>query len=99
LGEDLLVVPAGDRAMEVVNFPLNVCGGIVRGTARPSLGLYLIALPVGVALGFRAGLGLEGLLAGFLLGVLVVVILRMDWVAEAHKAASQHHLPHLTGQI
>jgi multidrug resistance protein, MATE family len=79
-----------------------VCGGIVRGTARPSLGLYavvggfyLIALPVGVALGFRAGRGLEGLLAGFLLGataslgVLVVVILRMDWTAEAHKATSR----------
>jgi multidrug resistance protein, MATE family len=88
--------------LEVVNFPLNVCGGIVRGTARPSLGLYavvggfyLIALPVGVALGFRAGRGLEGLLAGFLLGaaaslgVLVVVILRLDWTAEAHKATSR----------
>jgi MATE family multidrug resistance protein len=23
--------------LEVVNFPLNVCGGIVRGTARPLL--------------------------------------------------------------
>jgi MATE family multidrug resistance protein len=24
--------------LEVVNFPLNVCGGIGRGTARPLLG-------------------------------------------------------------
>ncbi|KAG2544368.1 protein DETOXIFICATION 56-like [Panicum virgatum] len=86
-------------ALEVVNFPLNVCGGIVRGTARPLLGMYavvagfyVVALPVGVALGFKARLGLEGLLAGFLVGaaaslaVLVAVIVRMDWAAEADKA-------------
>lgn len=85
--------------LEVVNFPLNVCGGIVRGTARPTVGMYavvggfyLVALPVGVALGFKAGLGIEGLLAGFLVGaaaslaVLVAVIARMDWTAEADKA-------------
>ncbi|KAL6636469.1 hypothetical protein ACP70R_024041 [Stipagrostis hirtigluma subsp. patula] len=85
--------------LEVVNFPLNVCGGIVRGTARPLLGMYavvggfyVVALPVGVALGFKARLGLEGLLAGFLVGaaaslaVLVTVIARMDWAAEADKA-------------
>ncbi|TKV90061.1 hypothetical protein SEVIR_9G003400v4 [Setaria viridis] len=85
--------------LEVVNFPLNVCGGIVRATARPLLGMYavvagfyLVALPVGVALGFKARLGLEGLLAGFLVGaaaslaVLVTVIVCMDWVAEADKA-------------
>ncbi|PAN43919.1 hypothetical protein GQ55_9G002900 [Panicum hallii var. hallii] len=86
-------------ALEVVNFPLNVCGGIVRGTARPLLGMYavvggfyVVALPVGVALGFKARLGLEGLLAGFLVGaaaslaVLVTVIVCMDWAAEADKA-------------
>ncbi|KAF0917948.1 hypothetical protein E2562_021664 [Oryza meyeriana var. granulata] len=85
--------------LEVVNFPLNVCGGIVRGTARPAVGMYavvggfyLVALPVGVALGFKARLGIEGLLAGFLVGaaaslaVLVTVIARMDWEAEAGKA-------------
>ncbi|KAL5209157.1 hypothetical protein ABZP36_004780 [Zizania latifolia] len=85
--------------MEVVNCPLNVCGGIVRGTARPVVGVcavvagfYLVALPVGVALGFKARLGIDGLLLGFLLGaaasltVLLVVIARMDWTAEAEKA-------------
>ncbi|KAG0546547.1 hypothetical protein BDA96_01G003800 [Sorghum bicolor] len=88
--------------LEVVNFPLNVCGGIVRGTARPLLGMYavvggfyVVALPVGVALGFKARLGLEGLLAGFLLGaavslaVLVTVIVCMDWAAEADKARTR----------
>ncbi|KAJ1292608.1 hypothetical protein BS78_01G002800 [Paspalum vaginatum] len=88
--------------LEVVNFPLNVCGGIVRGTARPLAGtyavlggFYVVALPVGVALGFKARMGLEGLLAGFLVGaavslaVLVTVIVCMDWTAEAHKAWSR----------
>jgi MATE family multidrug resistance protein len=86
-------------ALEVLNFPLNVCGGIVRGTARPAVGMYavlggfyLVALPVAVALGFRVRRGIEGLLAGFIVGtaasltVLVVVIARMDWKAEADKA-------------
>ncbi|KAM0929819.1 hypothetical protein ACQ4PT_001349 [Festuca glaucescens] len=57
-------------ALEVLNFPLNVCGGIVRGTARPAVGMYavlggfyLVALPVAVALRFRARRGMEGLLA------------------------------------
>lgn len=88
--------------LELVNFPLNVCGGIVRGTARPLLGLYAVAggfyavaLPVGVALAFKARMGLQGLLAGFLVGaaaslaVLVTVIVRMDWNAEAHKATTR----------
>ncbi|XP_047050765.1 protein DETOXIFICATION 56-like [Lolium rigidum] len=89
-------------ALEVVNFPLNVCGGIVRGTARPAVGMYaalggfyLVALPVAVALGFRARRGVEGLLAGLIVGatvslaVLVVVIARMDWKAEADKARAR----------
>ncbi|KAM0929821.1 hypothetical protein ACQ4PT_001349 [Festuca glaucescens] len=88
-------------ALEVLNFPLNVCGGIVRGTARPAVGMYavlggfyLVALPVAVALRFRARRGMEGLLAraGFIVGaaasltVLVVVVARMDWKADANKA-------------
>ncbi|CAN6302702.1 unnamed protein product [Urochloa humidicola] len=88
--------------LELVNFPLNVCGGIVRGTARPLLGTYAVvagfyalALPVGVALAFftnKPRLGLQGLLAGFIVGtaaslaVLVAVIVCMDWEAEAQKA-------------
>lgn len=85
--------------IEVVNFPVNVCGGIVRGTARPGLGMYanlggfyLLALPLGVVLGFKAGLGLKGLLLGFLAGastcyvLLVVFISRINWVTEAGKA-------------
>ncbi|GLT40400.1 hypothetical protein SLA2020_145390 [Shorea laevis] len=86
-------------AVEIVNFPLAVSGGIVRGTARPWLamyanlgGFYLLALPSGVILAFRAGLGLSGLLLGFLVGMVVclvlllVFVLRIDWVEEAGKA-------------
>ncbi|KDP25579.1 hypothetical protein JCGZ_20735 [Jatropha curcas] len=85
--------------IEVVNFPLAVCGGIARGTARPWLGMYanvggfyLIALPVAVLLAFKAGLGLGGLLLGFLVGLaaclmlLVVFIMKIDWNVEAGKA-------------
>ncbi|XP_077243148.1 protein DETOXIFICATION 56-like [Tasmannia lanceolata] len=85
--------------VEVVNFPLAVCGGIVRGTARPLLGMYanlcgfyLLALPLGVVLAFRVGLGLPGMLLGFLVGmmacvaILLVFVLRIDWVEEGGKA-------------
>ncbi|XP_040990284.1 protein DETOXIFICATION 56-like [Juglans microcarpa x Juglans regia] len=85
--------------VEVVNFPLAVCGGIVRGTARPCLGMYanlagfyLLALPLGVVLAFKAALGLSGLLIGFLVGMVACLILllifvtRIDWDEEAGKA-------------
>uniref|UniRef100_A0A0D3FRM2 Protein DETOXIFICATION n=1 Tax=Oryza barthii TaxID=65489 RepID=A0A0D3FRM2_9ORYZ len=88
--------------LEVVNFPLNVCGGIVRGTARPAVGMYavvagfyVLALPLGVALAFKARLGIQGLLLGFLVGaaaslaVLLTFIARMDWPAEAQKARTR----------
>ncbi|CAA0842281.1 MATE efflux family protein [Striga hermonthica] len=86
-------------AVEVVNFPLAVCGGILRGTAKPWLGtyanifgFYVVALPVGVVLGFRVGMGLEGLLLGFVGGVtacfavLLVFVARIDWDDEVDKA-------------
>lgn len=85
--------------VEVVNFPLAVCGGIVRGTARPWLGIYanicgfyLLALPLGVVLGFKMHMGLGGLLMGFLGGVvgclllLLVSVARISWDHESRKA-------------
>lgn len=85
--------------VEVVNFPVAVCGGIVRGTAKPWLamyanlgGFYLVALPLGVVLAFKSRLGLDGLLIGFLVGMVVCLLLvlvfvaRIDWVEEADKA-------------
>ncbi|KAM1258395.1 hypothetical protein ACFX13_038730 [Malus domestica] len=85
--------------VEVVNFPLVVCGGIVLGTARPWLamyanlgGFYLLALPLGVVLAFKIALGLSGLLVGFLIGIVVCLILllifvfRINWEEEGCKA-------------
>ncbi|KAK9053178.1 hypothetical protein SSX86_029810 [Deinandra increscens subsp. villosa] len=102
---DKAIVRGAGKAMlwmsllEVVNFPLAVCGGIVRGTARPWLGMYaniggfyLLALPLGVVLAFKVQMGLRGLLIGFLAGVLgcltllLVFISRINWAQEAAKA-------------
>ncbi|KAK7309024.1 hypothetical protein RJT34_05436 [Clitoria ternatea] len=85
--------------VEVFNFPLSVCGGIVRGTARPWLGMYanlggfyFIALPLGVVLAFKLRLGIVGLFIGLVTGIvicltlLLVFIARLNWVEEAAKA-------------
>lgn len=85
--------------IEVVNFPLAVCGGIVRGTARPWLaiyanigGFYLVAFPLSIVLAFKVGLGVVGVLLGFLVGVIVCLMLlvtffgRIDWKEESFKA-------------
>lgn len=85
--------------VEVVNFPLVVCGGIIRGTARILLavyanigGFYLLALPLAVVLAFKAGLGLAGIILGLLVGVVVclasflVFIYRIDWAEAAAQA-------------
>ncbi|XP_031123939.1 protein DETOXIFICATION 56-like [Ipomoea triloba] len=85
--------------MEVVNFPVVVSGGIVRGTARPWLGtyasvcgFYLLALPLGVILAFKVHLGLAGLLTGFVAGVAVCLVVllafiaRINWDEESRKA-------------
>ncbi|XP_060971640.1 protein DETOXIFICATION 56 [Cannabis sativa] len=85
--------------LEIVNFPLAVCGGIVRGTARPWLamyanivGFYLIALPLAAVLAFKVELSLGGMLMGFLVGIisclvlLLVFIFRINWDEEANKA-------------
>ncbi|TKY55398.1 MATE efflux family protein DTX1 [Spatholobus suberectus] len=85
--------------VEVFNFPVTVCGGIVRGTARPWLGMYaslggfyFLALPLGVVFAFKLRLGLAGLIIGLLIGVVTCLILlltftvRINWVEEATKA-------------
>ncbi|KAJ0970996.1 hypothetical protein J5N97_018955 [Dioscorea zingiberensis] len=102
---DKLVISAVKRMMmlmggiELVNFPLTVCGGIARGTARPWMGMYaslggfyLVALPLSLLFSFRVGMGLAGLLLGFLFGgatsllLLLVFIALIDWADESEKA-------------
>ncbi|OIV94360.1 hypothetical protein TanjilG_25422 [Lupinus angustifolius] len=85
--------------VEVFNFPLAVCGGILRGTARPWLGMYanlagfyFLALPLGVILAFKFHHGLVGLFIGLNTGIVaclmldLVFIVRINWVKEAAKA-------------
>ncbi|MED6167658.1 Protein DETOXIFICATION 56 [Stylosanthes scabra] len=85
--------------VEVFNFPVAVCGGIVRGTARPWLGMYanlggfyFLALPLGVLFAFKLHLGLHGLFIGLIAGIviclmlLLIFIARINWQAEASKA-------------
>ncbi|KAK7389300.1 hypothetical protein VNO78_24176 [Psophocarpus tetragonolobus] len=85
--------------VELFNFPVTVCGGILRGTARPWLGMYanlggfyFLTLPLGVVFAFKLHLGLAGLLIGLLIGVatcfilLLIFIVRINWVEEATKA-------------
>ena len=85
--------------VEVFNFPVAVCGGIVRGTARPWLGMYanlggfyFLALPLGVVFAFKLHLGLKGLFIGLITGIvtcltlLLVFIARINWYEEAAKA-------------
>ncbi|EXC17838.1 MATE efflux family protein 9 [Morus notabilis] len=98
--------------IEMMNFPLTVCGGIVRGTARPWLTMYanfgafyLLALPLGVVFAFKLGFGLGGLLTGLLIGVaaclvlLLVFVFRIKWDKEAGKAQilASVNVPHASG--
>ncbi|KAH0870998.1 hypothetical protein HID58_078020 [Brassica napus] len=102
---DLMIINGVKKLMlimavfEVINFPLLVCGEIVRATAKPLLGMYanlggfyLLALPLGVSLALKAKLGLVGFLIGFLVGasvcflILLMFIARIDWEKEAGKA-------------
>ncbi|KAL5186487.1 Protein DETOXIFICATION 56 [Glycine soja] len=99
------VVKGVEKAMllmalvEVFNFPVTVCGGIVRGTGRPWLsmyaslgGFYFLTLPLGVVFAFKLRFGLGGLLIGLLIGIaaclvlLLTFIVRINWVEEATKA-------------
>lgn len=69
-----------------------IAGGILRGMGRQSVGAfvnvpcyYIIGLPIGIALTFKAGLGLYGIWIGMLIALILVAgveiffILRTDW--------------------
>ncbi|KAG0576522.1 hypothetical protein KC19_5G086500 [Ceratodon purpureus] len=86
---------------ELGNFPQTVACGILRGSARPSIGacinlgsFYLIGLPLSLLLAFVFKLGLLGLWLGLLAAVTtcaaltVTSIIRTDWVKQAIRA---HH--------
>ncbi|OAY33818.1 protein DETOXIFICATION 49 [Manihot esculenta] len=84
---------------ELGNCPQTTGCGVLRGSARPSLGaninlgsFYGIGLPIAILMGFMMGLGLLGLWLGLLAAqvvcaiIMVVVLMRTDWQVEANRA-------------
>lgn len=85
---------------ELGNCPQTTACGVLRGTARPAVGVrinlgsfYCIGTPVAVGLAFWLKLGFGGLWYGLLsaqlacvVSILFVVLMRTDWEAEAARA-------------
>ncbi|KAK2989324.1 hypothetical protein RJ640_014783 [Escallonia rubra] len=84
---------------EIANCPQTTCCGVLRGSARPSVGaginfysFYLVGTPVAIALAFMCKLDFLGLCYGLLAAQLacllsiLTVIYRTDWERESSKA-------------
>ncbi|CAA2980080.1 DETOXIFICATION 55 [Olea europaea subsp. europaea] len=84
---------------ELANCPQTACCGVLRGTARPSVGaginfysFYLIGTPVAIALAFIWRMGFSGLSYGLLAAQVVcalsilTVIYKTDWDNESLRA-------------
>ncbi|CAA0840950.1 MATE efflux family protein [Striga hermonthica] len=84
---------------ELGNWPQTAGCGVLRGSARPGVGVrinlgsfYGVGLPLAVFMGFGMRMGLMGLWLGLLgaqvvcAGVMVWVLSRTDWVVQANKA-------------
>ncbi|KAL7178201.1 hypothetical protein ACSBR2_031368 [Camellia fascicularis] len=84
---------------ELANCPQTTCCGVLRGSARPSVGaginfysFYLVGMPVAIILAFVKKLGFLGLCYGLLAAQVAcvisifIVIYKMDWDKESLKA-------------
>ncbi|KAJ4714896.1 Protein DETOXIFICATION [Melia azedarach] len=84
---------------ELGNFPQTTGCGVLRGSARPTLGaninlgsFYGVGLPIAVFMGFAMNMGLLGLWLGLVAaqavcaGAMVVALLRTDWIVQAGRA-------------
>lgn len=84
---------------ELGNCPQTTGCGVLRGSARPSLGaninlgsFYGVGLPIAVLMGFAMNTGLLGLWFGLLAAqvvcavVMVIVVARTDWLVQAQRA-------------
>ncbi|KAG6666260.1 protein DETOXIFICATION 49-like [Carya illinoinensis] len=84
---------------ELGNCPQTTVCGVLRGSARPSLGaninlvsFYGFGLPVAIFMGFVMDMGLLGLWFGLLAAqavcaaVMVVVLMRTDWPLQVDRA-------------
>ncbi|KAL3160354.1 hypothetical protein ABBQ32_010688 [Trebouxia sp. C0010 RCD-2024] len=79
-----------------------VLGGVVKGVGKQLLATpivlfsyYVVGLPLAALFGFKLKWGVRGLCFGMLLGTAVhavcffILVWRMDWNLEAHKAAAR----------
>ncbi|KAJ1926293.1 ethionine resistance protein [Tieghemiomyces parasiticus] len=82
-------------AFQVLDGTSAVLAGILRGQGRQKLGAiltfpsyYILAIPLGLVLGFRVGWGIYGVWAGLCAGISTIFasqlyfVLRSDWVRE-----------------
>lgn len=84
---------------ELGNCPQTTGCGVLRGSARPTIGaninlgsFYLVGMPVAIFLGFVAKLGFAGLWIGLLAAqgscaiLMLIVLCRTDWNVEVQRA-------------
>ncbi|CAN0921929.1 Protein DETOXIFICATION 48 [Linum grandiflorum] len=84
---------------ELGNCPQTTGCGVLRGSARPTVGaninlgsFYLVGMPVAVWLGFRAGFGFVGLWFGLLAAqgtcavLMLLVLCRTDWMVQIERS-------------
>ncbi|KAK7311042.1 hypothetical protein RJT34_08914 [Clitoria ternatea] len=84
---------------EIGNCPQTTICGVLKGSARPTLGaninlvsFYGVGFPISVLMGFVFNLGLLGLLLGLLAAqivcatIMIIVLARTDWRMQADRA-------------
>ncbi|XP_077233508.1 protein DETOXIFICATION 48-like [Tasmannia lanceolata] len=84
---------------ELGNCPQTTGCGVLRGSARPSIGaninlgsFYLVGMPVAILLGFVVGMGFAGLWLGLLAAqatcavLMLYVLVTTDWVVQVERA-------------
>ncbi|XP_020210343.1 protein DETOXIFICATION 48 [Cajanus cajan] len=84
---------------ELGNCPQTTGCGVLRGSARPTIGaninlgsFYLVGMPVAILLGFVAKMGFAGLWLGLLAaqascaGLMIFVLCRTDWNVQVERA-------------
>lgn len=89
---------------ELGNCPQTAGCGVLRGSARPTVGaninlgsFYLVGFPVAILMGFVAKMGFAGLWLGLLAAqascalLMLFVLRRTDWKAEAERARNLKH--------
>jgi multidrug resistance protein, MATE family len=84
-----------DALQGTVSGVVRGAGALARGAAINFVAFWVGAVPVGVALAFKAGLGLHGLWIGLIGGMviqsscLVVTVLKVDWATATAKAVAR----------